>query len=370
MSISFDDRSKPKAQVPSVSAMPDGLPRAPEGSSLHFLSHLWPPSRHNHAIAIRNPKTKAFRTVFVESPTEAAEIASRESSAGNDIYFPPASFQVTDNRKADNAAGACCFWMDIDVGEDKADSGSGYHTKERALTALICFCAAAEIPEPTHIVNSGGGLHVYWVLDRPIGRKLWLLLARKLKELARVLGFRADRSRTADIASLLRMPGSMNYKYSPPRPVDLISAADEPIKLCVMADAITVAYERLMPSEGSSRNASASHDEPADIPLLQEALLVLPPDMDYPDWFRVAAALVNHTGGSESAYTLFDQWSSGGTKYRGKKDTWRLWSSLDPDHPNPITIATLRMLVKAAGHCWPGDFACVADSSNDAEGEV
>jgi hypothetical protein len=65
---------------------------------------------------------------------------------------------------------------------------------------------------PTLRVDSGGGLHVYWVLDEPIARKVWQSIARKFSALAKQHGLLADPARTADIASVLRIPGTWNYK--------------------------------------------------------------------------------------------------------------------------------------------------------------
>lgn len=69
------------------------------------------------------------------------------------------------------------------------------------------------VPAPSCVVNSGGGLHAYWRLDafcRDIlsmkGRNRWLQ-----KQLA-PLG--ADS--VADLARLLRVPGTFNQKYNPP----------------------------------------------------------------------------------------------------------------------------------------------------------
>jgi hypothetical protein len=58
-------------------------------------------------------------------------------------------------------------------------------------------------------------------------RDEWLSYAWKLKALNKACGFLADDSRTADIASVLRIPGTLNHKFTPPRPVTLEYASDD-----------------------------------------------------------------------------------------------------------------------------------------------
>lgn len=325
-------------------------------SSSAFLSRIWRPNGDCHQLAFRNPRSNLFCGAHVKGPVKAADIAFRKSHAGVDAYFAPAAFKSSENRKADNAAGACCLWVDVDVGPEKAKSGDGYETSEEAFDALNSFCCEAAIPTPTYIVSTGsGGFHAYWVLDRSIGLKLWLDLAHKLKAIAKQLNFLADPSRTADIASLMRMPGTLNFKYSPPRPVVLIHATNAPIKLCVMADAIAAAHDRLI-STALERPCKSSGDSgTADMALLRAILRCLDPDMTYCDWFRVAAAIFNCTSGSDEGFHLFDDWSSRGQKYKGENDTRRTWGGLRLDHPSPVTIATLRMMVEAAGYSWKAD---------------
>jgi hypothetical protein len=85
-----------------------------------------------------------------------------------------------------------------------------------------------------------------------------------------------------------------------------------------------------------------------------EALECLDPDMTYPDWLEVAAAMKHQFGGGEEdaeAYAAFDAWSATGEKYGGKADTLAKWDSLRP-HPSgraPVTIRTLLTKATLAG---------------------
>jgi hypothetical protein len=74
---------------------------------------------------------------------------------------------------------------------------------------------------PSALVLSGGGVHVYWWLHEPLdlraqqGRDFARLL---LRSLATFLG--AD-IKSAEPAHILRLPGTLNHKYAPARPVTL-----------------------------------------------------------------------------------------------------------------------------------------------------
>lgn len=65
-----------------------------------------------------------------------------------------------------------------------------------------------KIPQPTIIVNSGHGFHVYWLLEEPAGHELNPII----KKLQQTL--KAD-PKSTDIARILRIPDTMNVKEDP-----------------------------------------------------------------------------------------------------------------------------------------------------------
>ena len=99
--------------------------------------------------------------------------------------------------------------------------------------------------------------------------------------------------------------------------------------------------------------------------LLKGCLDRLDADLPYLDWFRVAAAVFNTTGGSDEGFALFDQWSSTGQKYKGDRDTRAKWRSFRLDHGRPVTLGTLRRMVEAEGHDWM-DVCAAADDQFEA----
>jgi len=67
----------------------------------------------------------------------------------------------------------------------------------------------ARIPPPTFVVHSGGGLHLYWVLETPVSEKAlpyWQAIQRYLRE-----ALAGDR-KASDAARALRIPGTRNAK--------------------------------------------------------------------------------------------------------------------------------------------------------------
>lgn len=73
---------------------------------------------------------------------------------------------------------------------------------------------ALSLPEPTVIVNSGHGIHLYWKLSEPVRFSSWKERAAfeaTLKSLYRDLGSDS----TQDVTRLLRIPGYLNVKQAP-----------------------------------------------------------------------------------------------------------------------------------------------------------
>ena len=192
---------------------------------VQFMESIWQPSDLCHQLGTLDRHTQRFTNSPVSEIDDALRQAKVISASGNDAYLACAAYHTPSNRTAENAAGAFCLFLDIDVGPDKAASGKGYVDIAQATIALAEVCTRAGIPPPNFIVNSGSGLHAYWAFAQFLAKREWLVTARQFKELIQMVGLLADPSRTSDIASVLRFPGTLNYKYDPPRPVTLLKSA-------------------------------------------------------------------------------------------------------------------------------------------------
>lgn len=122
-------------------------------------------------------------------------------------------------RKAANATWLKAIWIDCDV---KAGDAKHYDTVPAAFDALDAFRDKVGLPFPSMIVNSGGGLHVYWIADAPMSPDEWRPYADGLKALLLREGVKCDTGLTTDVARILRVPDTLNHKYDPPRKVELL----------------------------------------------------------------------------------------------------------------------------------------------------
>lgn len=154
----------------------------------------------------------------VESITAWAETFD---DRGCDTYYALASFAESGSRKADNVRLLRSLFIDIDI--DTEGRGGKYTSKREAVEALNNFLVDTTLEKlgMPWIVDSGGGVHVYWPLDRDLTVDEWLPLAHALKQLARAHNFVIDFGVTGDACRVLRVPGTLNQKYDPPRRVTI-----------------------------------------------------------------------------------------------------------------------------------------------------
>ncbi|WP_426437533.1 AAA family ATPase [Bradyrhizobium genosp. P] len=124
-------------------------------------------------------------------------------------------------RGANNTTALKAIWIDCDVKPDDK-TGKHYTSDANALTAILAFQKRMGLPEPSAIVHSGGGFHVYWISDRPMDVAAWTLYANGLKALLLREEVKCDTGLTTDCCRILRVPGTLNHKYSPPRLVKLV----------------------------------------------------------------------------------------------------------------------------------------------------
>lgn len=175
-------------------------------SRIEFLSLVLPPTGQYCVVGLK--KDKKPRQIFVESIEEISGEADALVHSGYDAYYALASFVDPDEgRTVVNAQQLGSFFLDIDCGE-----GKHYETQADGLAALRKFVADVGLPKPTSIVNSGRGLHVYWVPEQPLSKEDWKPLAESLKNLCDKHGLQADPAVTSDVARILRIPETLNFK--------------------------------------------------------------------------------------------------------------------------------------------------------------
>lgn len=220
-------------------------------NTLDFLKLVWPSTGH-YLVLIpsqyidrqTNQTVKFFKHFGFPTIDEAAQHAlalayDRDSPVDTYFALAPVKEDLTKLKKKDldalgkkyrgihksghdNTAAVKCFWLDVDVDMEKAAAGlPAYATREEAQPAIRGFVQAMGLPRP-YVVNSGGGYHVYWPLTEELDPEKWQHYASILKQLAVSWGLKADPTRTADRASILRPVGTLNWKTGTARPVEIV----------------------------------------------------------------------------------------------------------------------------------------------------
>ena len=180
-----------------------------------FLRAITPPDTYLALVGIKNGIPKQM---LVPDIAAALPIIARWHASQRDVYFGCAGYRTTDNRKQSNVSCAQSFWVDLDCGD-----GTPYLDQVAGVEAVHQFCAQTHMPTPW-IVDSGRGLHLYWTLEEPIAPAVWQRGAAHLMALATQHNLRIkDPTCSTDIARILRVPGTENFKTpATPQPVSVL----------------------------------------------------------------------------------------------------------------------------------------------------
>lgn len=187
-------------------------------NTLDFFQTILP-EEGGYYLALIARDGKVAHKYFEDFEALAGAVDKFDANPDVQVYHACASYQgpsvEVDGKKkyrvSDNWNRAKAFWLDIDCGEDKAAKGDGYPTKKDAVQALREFCLKVNLPIP-YIVDSGNGIHAYWVLSKSISAQNWVRVATNFKSIITHSGLLADPTATADFARILRPVGSTNKK--------------------------------------------------------------------------------------------------------------------------------------------------------------
>lgn len=177
-----------------------------------------------HWMSPKGPGMRGKPFKELQEFMDFAQYAALKPGVYKEIYFCLSTQSSTGKLVHGNAVAARmkqnvlklkAIWLDVDVKKDPKH----YATRSEALDAIDKFCRAANLPPPTAIIFSGGGVHVYWISDRALTREEWRPYAEGLKAEAVRLGLKCDAGITTDEARVLRVPGTYNNKSTPARPV-------------------------------------------------------------------------------------------------------------------------------------------------------
>jgi hypothetical protein len=156
---------------------------------------------------------------LVETLEEANDEVHELVTKGYNVYYGCAKYATNKNRQKPNVLNVKASWMDLDCGE-----GKSFETQESAIDELAIFCNKIGLPPP-NLVDSGYGVHCYWIYTQHVTKEEWKPVAERLKQLCSENEFKADPSVTADEARILRVTETFNFKNDVPRKVQRILQA-------------------------------------------------------------------------------------------------------------------------------------------------
>ncbi|MBE3562370.1 MAG: DUF927 domain-containing protein [Hydrogenibacillus schlegelii] len=265
---------------------------------------LWTPHGTPHHIAVTGD----------DWASEAAAVASRWSADGRDTYYRVTTVSAPPVRGRGGEDVSLCMpavWADIDIAAGAHATGDLPPSVKEALAVAIDVAG-----EPSIVVRTGGGVHVYWLLSAPItirsdadraaARALVDGVQAAIRRAFAARGWRLDT--TSDLARVLRVPGTKNYKYSPPRDVEVKLIADAAYDIDHLS---TIAAVRLTADSSAPvvRPAVASHRR-GDARIVLEKCNFIKHCRDdasvlpEPEWYAMITNLSNLENGRVVIHTL------------------------------------------------------------------
>jgi hypothetical protein len=195
-----------------------------------------------------------------------------------------------------------------------------------SLDATLAHVRGLAVP-PSVIVASGGGYHNYWLLAEPFVLDTDEKRQRAVNVQARWQAFVRGDKAAKDIARVLRVPGTLNYKYSPPRPVTFV---EQNYSRTYTLDALRAMLPAVAPR-------TARTPKPAAPACQADALPpgVAQPAIDLMDASKAAAALARLSTERRDDYEG-EGWINVGMALKGLGaigyELWRAWSASSPKY--------------------------------------
>lgn len=153
--------------------------------------------------AIDPDDRKIVSSRYFNNVDDAYEFAKEHRDTCN-VYFGTCT-RSESKPGIEFVAKAHCVWADIDIGE------CNDFEKHKMLNDLSC------IFPPSIAVDSGGGLHLYWLLNEATSDLV------QVTEAVSAIATQVSGDNVADVARLLRVDNTVNYKYKTPREVRVLN---------------------------------------------------------------------------------------------------------------------------------------------------
>jgi len=198
----------------------------------NFLTEYFGKMQQGYLLLWTKQDKRSYSFTLPNEINAAAARACTLANQAKDVYFgvtpSRTSYNGTAGRgKAEDATALVALWADVDLSWG-VHSGQSKNPTDLATVKILL----KDLPHPSIVVHSGGGLHLYWLFNEPIEitdeesrKKATYFIEGWQQSIRRVFsaqGYTLDS--TADLARLLRVPGTFNYKNpSDPKPVSIIN---------------------------------------------------------------------------------------------------------------------------------------------------
>jgi hypothetical protein len=185
----------------------------------HFFRSIFDPALNNNMgeinIRIFPKKGHYPENFFFDNPIDASAKAYDLCNAGINVYMGVNS-RVNKGGKKENVHYVSAIHAEVDYGKEGHNKKSQHESYDQALEAIQNFK-----PQPTIINHSGGGFHLYWILNQPLNVKDFGVDNIELVNKTLMAKIGGD-SGTHDISRVLRVPGTFNFKLDNPREVTTV----------------------------------------------------------------------------------------------------------------------------------------------------
>ena len=254
-----------------------------------MIAGLYETAPDNTFMTTWNNPSKAFEC-FPVTQLNAANDYMLEAGKTEHCYFTWGLFGSPPEQGKRGRADQVVACPGILFDADLFSNTPGVHSKTdlpRTVDEVTAWLAQAGFPDPTCITSSGNGLYLYYlhpnmaVFEDEKARRAYQKFTARFHKALRESAKRLRRwsfDTTQDISRATRMPGTLNHKTSPPKPVEVISetsVSDGPRysieALEQIARQILGQEDELIQSQSqNSRNDYNESDAPADF----EAILM------------------------------------------------------------------------------------------------
>lgn len=297
-------------------------------------------------------KTSSFRSV---DRTAIIDAVKRLREEGN-VYFetclqrePPL---LGERGKVVEKTIMLGCWMDIDVAGPNHAKDTYPSTKQEALSFIMDFT-------PTLVIETGGGYHSYWLFHYPLlfGDEVEREKAAKLAESIQRLIIKEGTKRgwhldyTGDLARLMRVPGTYNYKNKGKLKVQMVHFDNEhkynPEEFSAICE--TEENSEVLPTIQQARKAVDAYPSSSAEGIIEHCSFIKhciedAETLTEPEWFKFISVISHCTDGS----ALCHQYSSSYPGYTYAETQKKIENALKK---GPITCEKIQIDSNAAAYC-------------------